>query len=384
MSVSIRKLKKYSQDDFSKIRFIENSIRSARIKYYGQKELRYSLKRESCHDDAEFMVSEDSAPDNVKFCPECGRKYPGFENVCFDCLVHLKKFDENISIKDIKSHFRFEIDGENDFKSYDEMLNLENLKKIKDFRFTLKDYRSIIRSIKSQAFHNFDNLIKSNSINFDDLNITDKVLLIVKSFVDVEYKSSGLELGYFESNRIFLDDRQTRSLQITTLIHELTHFLVQEIMTHILCFLLDAKRTETVDSVTQFMLSHSSFIQLIDEYAAHNVEGRFTLFGYQDYSSFRNIELSLKGEISCEEIEITKSIGNTFANTVKGIIESLIDDELREDIKDQFMKDVMDEPNYGELKMENCQVLNDEGYLKAILLILTEGFEMASLNISKT
>ena len=89
------------------------------------------------------------------------------------------------------------------------------------------------------------------------------------------------------------------------------------------------------------------------------------------------------GEMTSEEIEITKSIGNTFAISIKEILESLIDRELREDIKNQFLRDVLDKPNYRALEMENCQILNDEGFIKAIWLILNEGCEVASLNIDK-
>ena len=190
-------------------------------------------------------------------------------------------------------------------------------------------------------------------------------------------------MGYFESDVISIDDRQTDSLQITTLIHELSHFLIQEILIHILCKLLDATRNSLTESLLTFILSYAHFTQLIDEYAAHNVEGRFTIFGFQDYSSFTQIEQSMDGEMTAEEIEITKSIGNTFALSIKEILESLIDRQMREEIKEQFLKDVMERPNYRALEMENCQILNDEGFIKAIWLILNDGCEVAASNIDK-
>ena len=42
---------------------------------------------------------------------------------------------------------------------------------------------------------------------------------------------------------------------------------------------------------------------------------------------------SFDEEMPQEEIEITKSIGNTFAIGIKNILESFLDRELREDIK---------------------------------------------------
>lgn len=318
-----------------------------------------------------------------KYCPKCGRKYLKADIVCLDCLVHLKDISDKVDVRDIKSEPKFTFIGQNNYSSFDELLNKDNLLKINEFDFTIDDYSTILHDIKSQAFLNFDNLVKENEIYYDGLDILEKVILFVKSFVKVEFKSSGGQLGYFESDAIAIDDRSTKSLQITTLIHELSHFLIQEILIHVLCKLLDAKRNSFTESLVTFILSYTHFTQLIDEYAAHNVEGRFTIFGFQDYSSFTDIERKMDGEMTKDEIEITKSIGNTFALSIKEILESLIDREMREDIKEQFLKDVLDRPNYVALKMENCQILNDEGFIKAIWLILNEGCEVAASNIDR-
>ena len=318
-----------------------------------------------------------------KYCPECGREYPKEEVVCPDCLVHLKKISDKIDVCDIKSEPKFIFNGQNSYESFEDLLNKRNLLKINEFDFTIDDYQTILHDIKFQAFLNFNKLVKENEIDFDELDILEKIILFAKSFVKVDYKSSGSQLGYFESDVIFIDDRQTDSLQITTLIHELSHFLIQEILIHILCKLLDATRNSLTESLLTFILSYAHFTQLIDEYAAHNVEGRFTIFGFQDYSSFTQIEQSMDGEMTAEEIEITKSIGNTFALSIKEILESLIDRQMREEIKEQFLKDVMERPNYRALEMENCQILNDEGFIKAIWLILNDGCEVAASNIDQ-
>ena len=232
-----------------------------------------------------------------------------------------------------------------------------------------------------RIFRNFDGLVKENEIEFDELKILEKIILFVKSFVRVYYKSFGGQLGYFEKDTIFIDDRQTDSLQITTLIHELSHFLIQEIIIHVLCRILDATRNGFMEALAAFILSYIPFTRLIDEYSAHNVEGRFTIFGFQDYSSYLQIEQSLEGEMSKEEIEITKSIGNNFAVSIKDILEALIDKQLRKEIKDQFMVDVLDKPDYMALEMENCQILNDEGFIKAIWLMVNDGCQVAASNV---
>ncbi len=400
MTGNIGKLSKYSREDTEKLNLIHEvlderpilAVEASRSMDFNEDICLNKLEFDKEEDDAVF-ASKGEVNKKVlrsprleiekpsKYCPKCGRKYPSYEVVCMECLVHLKDISDKIEVIEIKSSPEFTFKGVNVYDGIDELLSKKNLAKVNEFDFTIEDFSQILHGIKSQAFRNFDGLVKSNGIHFDSLDILDKVILFTKAFVEVEYKSSGGELGYFETGKIFIDDRQTKSLQITTLIHELSHFLIQEILIHILCKLLNASRNAVFEELTAFILSYNPFTQLIDEYSAHNVEGRFTIFGFQDYSSYLQIEKSLNGEMSAEEIEITKSIGNTFAVNIKEILESFIDRDLREDIKQQFLRDVLDSPNYVALRMENCQVLNDEGFVKALKLILDDGFEVACANI---
>ena len=391
----IKELSRYSHDDVDKINLINEVLERYPLVFHS---LRSNIKSrfmecemeemvEVCDMEMDDMVAECNLEESpislpfTKYCPKCGEKYPEDENVCFDCLVHLKNLSDKIDVRDIRNNPQFDFKGENSYESFSDLFSKANLSKVNEFDFEYDDYLKIIHDIKSQAFRNFDELIKTNEIDFDSLDILDKITLFAKSFVNVDYKSYGGELGYFEDGMILIDDRQTKSLQITTLIHELSHFLIKEILIHILCKILNANKTDVVDEAVSFILSYSPFTQLIDEYSAHNVEGRFTMFGFQDYSSYLQIEQSLNGEMPRDEIEITKTIGNTFALSLKEILESLINRDLRDDIKDQFLKDVLDKPNYAALKMENCQLLNEDGFLKAIWLILNDGCEVASIKL---
>ena len=408
MAGNLNELSKYSMEDTEKSKLIKEALNEsikASFIQCSKADLSLEMKKiaERSYDYDEDVcneVEQDSLPGDLreeprilrsvslmgmitKYCPKCGRKYPRRENVCMDCLVHLKNISDRIDVSEIQSNPQFICNGQNDYKSFGEILDKENLLKITDFDFTIDDYSAVLHDIKAQAFMNFDNLVKENEIDFDELDILEKIILFTKSFVKVDYKSYGGQLGYFESDVILIDDRQTKSLQITTLIHELSHFLIQEILIHILCRLWDCSRNSIVQTLAAFILSYDDLTLLIDEYSAHNVEGRFTLFGFQDYSSFTLIEQRMKGERTADDIEITKMIGNTFALSIKEILESLIDKQLREDIKEQFLKDVLDRPNYRALEMENCQILNDGGFIKAIWLILNEGLEVASSSIDE-
>ena len=319
----------------------------------------------------------------TKYCPRCHRKYGEDENFCYDCLIALKNIDDIANVREIESEPMFTHDGSNDFASFDELLCDENISRIDEFRFLTKDYNQVIKDIKIMALKNFDGIVKSNEIVPEYLTVLDKVLLFSKAFTRISFKSYGQELGMYSFNQIEIDDRQTSSLQITTLMHELSHFLIKEILTHIICKILDCSKSTLVESLSTFILSYSPFTRLIDEYSAHSVEGRFTVYGYQDYSSFIQIEEALEGEMTRDEIEITKSIGNSFSNSIKDILEAYIDYELRSDIKEQFLKDVLDKPNYEMLALENCDKLKNRGFMKAIWLILIEGMTVARDNIPK-
>ena len=313
---------------------------------------------------------------SIKICPKCKKRFDAFENFCPDCLVTLKYPQEMDDIKGIEINSKIEFKGSGDSSN---ILTKDNIELICNFDFTIDDFNDIVHSIKAQGFRNLDNAIKDNSIDLDSLNILDKVLLFAKAFVSVEYKSYGEDLGYFQFNKIYVDDRQCKSLQITTLIHELSHFLLKEFLVHTTCKILDVNKNRHVEAVIIYILSNSSFNSLIDEYAAHSVEGRFTIFGYQDYSSFTAIQKDLDSE----HVDIAKTIGNTFAIYIKELLEGFLDWDLREDIKTQFLKDTIESPDYRQLQLENCNKLSDEGFIKAIWLILSEGFQNCNIEVVK-
>lgn len=331
----------------------------------------------------EKMVMDDFCCDmdisfekKARTCPKCGKKYYESESFCPECLVILKD-TEKLKIRDLKSNPKFPLEGKTNFTSFEELLTQENIDLISNFDFTIDDFNEIVHDIKLKSFMNLDNLIKENSIDLDLIDILDKVILYAKSFTKIEYKSYGANLGFFEFDTIYVDDRQRKSLQITTMVHELTHFLIKEILCHVLCRILDTTKNSYIESLITYTLSYSDMNRLIDEYAAHTVEGRFTIFGYQDYSSF----VSIQSEVEGENVGVAKMIGNTFAYTVKEILEGFLDWDLREEIKDQFLKDTIEKPDYSQLRFESCKKLTDSGFLKAIWMILFDGLVNADIEL---
>ena len=348
---------------------ILNTRTDAKLRDIEYDKILMAQKMEVCECDDAMM---DIAPS--KYCPKCGSQFGEEENFCPECLVTLKAITDTVDIKRIEFNPNLEYVRKN---SQDNILTQDNINLINEFDFNMDDFNNITHSIKAQAFRNLDSLIKKNGIDLYELDVLDKVILFAKSFVYVEYKSYGEQLGYFEFDKIYVDDRQRNSLQITTLIHELTHFLIKEILTRIVCEILDCTKNSHVESVITYILTSSVFNNLIDEYAAHSVEGRFTIFGYQDYSSF----LALQDDLDSEHVDIAKTIGNTFSIYIKELMEGFLDWDLRKEIKDQFLADTIERPNYSQLSFESCNKLSDEGFLKAIWLILTDGFENIDMEV---
>ena len=369
--MNLNTLSAYTIVDVEKIRIIDNLLNS-KPEVCEKKLMDYDLIDE-CSPCYDYCLEEPA-----KFCPECGSQYSEEENFCLECGVKLKDIT-NISVRDIEITPDLSVLKTNQLNGFENILTQENLDRICSFNFTMKDFKNIIKDIKLQVLKTLDAAVKKNHILLDELQIEDKVLLFSKSFVNVEYKSYGGELGYFEFNRIYVDDRQLPALQITTLMHELSHFLLKEIITRILCELLDCTKTSEIESVAIFILSYTPVNRLMDEYAAHTVEGRFTLFGYQDYSSFLNIQKTI--DLPAEEIEIIKTIANSFSNYIKQILESFIDEDLLDQIKTRFKQDILDRPDYANLALENCKLLNDGGMIQAIEFVVRDGFMISMDNI---
>ena len=363
-----RDLVQYSQVDDEKYLMIKNTI----VHHQIDSMRLYAKSYDSLENDAE--ISDISCQIAVrKICPKCRREFPSRESICPDCLVRLRDADSFNPIMEIKLNPEFEFKGQISCGNFEDLINDENASIIETSDFSIDDFRKIVRDIQKTAFLRLDNVIRDESIEIDELDILNNTILFAKSFVNVDYKAQGMELGYFEFNRIYIDDRQSDSQQIITLIHELSHFLLKEILTHCLCSILNVSKNEYVEAFTTFTLSNVALNQLIDEYAAHTVEARFTMFGYQDYSSF----LSIQHDLDSEEVSVAKMVGNNFSNCIRDILESYLDVELRKMIKTQFRNDTFESPDYSRMKHESCKVLSDNGFMRAVKLMLLEGFENA-------
>ena len=214
-------------------------------------------------------------------------------------------------------------------------------------------------------------MIDEENIDLSRLSTLNKLLLYAKSFVKTDYKDVGMNLGYYQYNEIYVDDRLTDALQITTIIHELSHFLLAEILEQIVCELLNTNKTDAVEAFICYNLANIELDYLVDEYCAHTVEGRF---GYQDFGSYEQILSEFLQMYSQEHAEVANTIGNTFAGYIKSIMESFIDENLRKDIKKEFSK-INDTPRYDGLRYETSDILDWDNFSTAIKLMLTDNLK---------
>lgn len=286
-----------------------------------------------------------------------------------------------IRVKDITVSHITENIYQNNLKNPEELFTDENIEKIIRCDIQTDDYKFILDTIRQSGQWTLTNLVRDYDLNINELSVKDRILLFAKSFTDVEYKSVGRILGSYSFSQIRIDDRLSRPLIITSIIHELTHFLLEKIIKEVLMKVLNTNDTPLISSFVKILLE-DDLNYLLDEYCAHNVEGRFTLYGYQDYSSFNCKLNEISHLYSKEDIDYALLMANTFAYDIKDIMEDFIDDDLREDIKDEFLK-LPDKPNYEPLGLEIDSKLEGDYFIEALALILTSGISEVLNNPQK-
>ena len=209
----------------------------------------------------------------------------------------------------------------------------------------------------------------------------DKVSIPAKqAFAKISYKSRGAELGSYSFNMINIDDRLDKANQISTLIHELTHHLVAEIFEQALMYLLEVKKSETLEAFIWLVLLGTPTAVLMDEYCAHTVEGRFVPHGYQNFGSFNNILNQAFNPEKEEDRQMVQShivLGNSIAEDIIGLLERFITPQLREEIKAQYKKDFNFPPKYDQIICETKDTLPYQVKVSIINIMLVSAFETA-------
>ena len=312
--------------------------------------------------------------DLIKECVCCGRTYPKNYKYCSHCGC---KEPLTFDVKKINTcpnkYYGFN-DYSNDYEEIAQLLSPNNVDNLVNFNLSQMQFDTIVDNIKKTYKSILNYLIDEYEIDLSAITTVNKILLFSKSFAMTDFKEGGGDLGHYEFNEIYIDDRASDALQITTLIHELSHFLLAEILEQIVSELLNTNKTDAVEAFVCYLLTKNILNALIDEYCAHTVEGRFAPFGHQDYGSYEKYLSQCLNDYAEEHIQVANSIGNTFAIYIKDIMSSFIDERIREEIKQEFNK-INDPIKYSGLKYETNARLDWTGFSKAIQIMLTGNLE---------
>lgn len=293
------------------------------------------------------------------FCSKCGKESSSNSIYCNEC-GHVLMDDEYLNL--------------NKLETFNEIANEKNLKILKNNQLSILEYNVILKNIENMAREYLDDL----QYEFKNRSALGKIKLLTLSYADVSYKSKGAELGSYSYNRIQVDDRLNDSDVISTLIHELSHHLFDEIFEQILMYVWEIEKSDALEAYVSFTLGTNAVFVLMNEYCAHTVEGRFIPHGYQNYGSFNKIlteEFDLKKD--GEAISFALILGNSIAEDIIHILENFIDENLRREIREVYKKDYNTPPRYDQILLEKKEILDDENKINHMHMILISGIALA-------
>ena len=291
------------------------------------------------------------------YCIHCGNKLI-LEHIC----PHCDASNEDTALYCVKCGHQINPIKIDDF---DILLNEYNQNLLLNAKISNIEYNNILSNIFARADY----------VDIYGNSIKDKILNLANVFTQCKPKARGIERGYiFLGNCIYYDERLDDSVQIATLIHELAHFILFEIIEQLLCKIFRVNTSTTLQSFVWFFLTLPEF-KIMNEYCAHTVEGRFIPYGYQNYGSFN----SLIRQIDYDESSLNDMVvfGNTFANEIIVYLEKYIDVNLREEIKLQYKKDLKS-PSYDSLQIETNNCLSLDVKNRVLLKLLYDILKLAS------
>lgn len=250
--------------------------------------------------------------------------------------------------------------GENNDKTATHCIRCKNQLNpisIDDFDILFSDFNQNLLGNAEISDIEYNNLLYNIFIRAEYIDVwgdttKNKILNLASVFTQCNAKSRGYERGFiFVGNGIFYEDRLADSVQIATIIHELAHYFLFNIIETLLCDILKVNSSSTIQSFVWYFLSLPEF-KVMNEYCAHTVEGRFIPYGYQNYGSFNNLVKS--GKFDKGSVKQMMVLGNSFANEIIVYLEKYIDDDLRNEIKLQYRKDLIS-PNEESIFLETSE-----------------------------
>lgn len=220
-------------------------------------------------------------------------------------------------------------------KSFNDLLTQENLKHIEIAQFNVDDYHEILKEIYNATLENL--------VLDENLSPLENIKRIALQHVHICYSEIEISSGYYTYNIIYLNDKLSEAQQIVTLIHELTHHLYAEIFEKWLYKLFNIEKKYLVESLVMFMLNNSIENRVANEYLSYIVEGRFTPPECQNYLSFIQLLLELNIDVLTSKSYFI--FAHEISHDIDDLLKPIINKQLREKIKEQFVKDNIDHLN---------------------------------------
>ena len=265
------------------------------------------------------------------YCTHCGNKFV-IEHICPYCgCTNKNQATQCVKCRNQINPLRID--------DFDILFSEYNINLLSNADISDEEYNELLRNI----------FIRADYSEIYGIGIKERILSLASVFTQCKSKSRGYERGFiFLGNSIYYDDRLPESVQIATIIHELAHYCLFSIVESLLCHIFKVNTSSTLQSFVWYFLTLPEF-KLMNEYCAHTVEGRFIPYGYQNYGSFN----TLVGESDLDEESLNTMVilGNSFANEIIVYLEKYIDDELRDEIKIQYKKDLT-QPTYDSIFTE--------------------------------
>lgn len=244
-------------------------------------------------------------------CPFCGKKNSNGARICSNCHNQITPVT---------------------IDTFDDLFTDYNLLQVINNKLSPHDFLRIFKRIFK----------KLDYVKITGRTPKEKVLKIANVFTTVIPKSSGVAYGEYGVMYIWYDDRVDDALQISTIIHELAHYILFDFAVNTLSEVLDVNPSPVLESFIEYVLTDRE-MEVMNEYCAHTVENRFIPLEFQRFNSFNACvnDLNLSYEDSVPFVEM----GLSFARYIIYFLEKYIDETFRESIKLQFKRDMLEPKN---------------------------------------
>ena len=253
------------------------------------------------------------------------------------------------------------------------LTNSKNIQLLSKRKLNNLIYKSILDSIKEEVCKN----------TFSGENIFSKVKTLSQNFLDLDFipnssNSPRRVAGAYGFKRAAIDSNSCNTIQIGSMIHELSHHLLFEIFKNVIGYVYQSQNTDTIEAFSWYSLTNNVYWLLMNEYCAHTVECYY--MPLNNYESFNNI-LGIKQDLDLNKVKMVVELGNSLASDIIYILDGFFTEEVLEEIKMQFLSDRVILMKKG-CEFKSDVKLDDEEKFNMINSILKENLINIKINFS--